>query len=304
MINRIINKMSDSLNETLGLNAPNNKEDGNSGKDNLLLPYNIKNKKGDGEVGEDAVGKGEDDTVGKDIVGKGEDDSVGKDEDDTVGKDEDDDDGVGEDDDDGVGEDEDDEDEDDDGVGEDEDDDGVGEDEDDVNDIITGIVENDYKYDSDSDEETDSDSDGDDLSENYDNDDSDEEYEKKFKKIDKLYEKNVNKHSEIIKLNNSKLNLLSRCIKNKNKIPIDPFHATIPILTKYERAKILGIRCEQLSSGCKPLINSQYYKRYDSNILIAKKELQRKKLPFIIKRPLPNGESEYWKLEDLEIIDF
>ena len=44
-------------------------------------------------------------------------------------------------------------------------------------------------------------------------------------------------------------------------------------------------------------------KKYDNNILIAKKELEKKLLPFIIKRPLPNGECEYWKLKDLEIID-
>ena len=45
-------------------------------------------------------------------------------------------------------------------------------------------------------------------------------------------------------------------------------------------------------------------KKYDTNIFIAKKELEKKLLPFIIKRPLPNGECEYWKLSDLEIIDF
>ena len=31
-------------------------------------------------------------------------------------------------------------------------------------------------------------------------------------------------------------------------------------------------------------------------------ELQEKKLPFIIKRPISNNKFEYWKLEDLEII--
>ena len=44
----------------------------------------------------------------------------------------------------------------------------------------------------------------------------------------------------------------------------------------------------------------------DDNIIdgfvIAKMELDEKKLPFIIRRPMPNGSSEYWKLSDLEII--
>ena len=36
---------------------------------------------------------------------------------------------------------------------------------------------------------------------------------------------------------------------------------------------------------------------------IAEMELKEKKIPFIIKRPMPNGGSEYWKLQDLELID-
>ena len=36
--------------------------------------------------------------------------------------------------------------------------------------------------------------------------------------------------------------------------------------------------------------------------LIALKEFEEKRIPFIVKRPLPNGSCEYWKLQDLEII--
>ena len=35
--------------------------------------------------------------------------------------------------------------------------------------------------------------------------------------------------------------------------------------------------------------------------LIAEMELKEKKLPFIIRRPLPNQTFEYWKIKDLEI---
>ena len=35
---------------------------------------------------------------------------------------------------------------------------------------------------------------------------------------------------------------------------------------------------------------------------IAKEEVHQKKVPFIFKRPFPNGPIEYWKLEDLEIL--
>ena len=36
--------------------------------------------------------------------------------------------------------------------------------------------------------------------------------------------------------------------------------------------------------------------------LIANRELQEKKIPFIIRRPLPNGGSEYWDIRDLELL--
>jgi hypothetical protein len=36
--------------------------------------------------------------------------------------------------------------------------------------------------------------------------------------------------------------------------------------------------------------------------LIALKEYEEKKIPFIIKRPLPNGGCEFWRFADLEIL--
>lgn len=70
---------------------------------------------------------------------------------------------------------------------------------------------------------------------------------------------------------------------------------TIPILTKYERARILGVRKQQLASGAKPCIDVRGMKSIDE---IAEAELEKRLLPFIVKRPLPNGTSEYWKLEE------
>jgi DNA-directed RNA polymerase subunit K/omega len=35
---------------------------------------------------------------------------------------------------------------------------------------------------------------------------------------------------------------------------------------------------------------------------IARLEYEQKKLPFIIKRPLPDGTYEYWRLADLMIL--
>ena len=36
-------------------------------------------------------------------------------------------------------------------------------------------------------------------------------------------------------------------------------------------------------------------------LTIAEEELKQK-IPFIIRRPLPNGASEYWKVKDLEML--
>jgi DNA-directed RNA polymerase I, II, and III subunit RPABC2 len=65
-------------------------------------------------------------------------------------------------------------------------------------------------------------------------------------------------------------------------------------------ARILGERAKQLSIGADPLIKVDEYIVDEYSIALL--ELKEKKIPFIIERPLPNGKSEFWKLEDLEII--
>ena len=73
---------------------------------------------------------------------------------------------------------------------------------------------------------------------------------------------------------------------------------TKPFLTKYERARIIGYRAEQIASNTPPCVDiGNLTKAVD----IAEKELIERKLPLIIKRTLPNGDTEYWKLEELEI---
>ena len=93
---------------------------------------------------------------------------------------------------------------------------------------------------------------------------------------------------------------MSRVIRDNNGTVIDPLHRTLPFITKYEKSRILGERATQLNAGAKTMIE------VDSDMIdgyvIALKEFDQKKIPFIIKRPLPNGAVEYWKLEDLEVI--
>ena len=85
-----------------------------------------------------------------------------------------------------------------------------------------------------------------------------------------------------------------------NNIVIDELHKTIPMLTKYEKTRVLGIRAKQINNGAKPM--TKVPDNVMDGYLIALKELEEKIIPVIIRRPLPNGSSEYWKLKDLEII--
>tara|TARA_Y100000816_G_scaffold280474_1_gene253875 strand:+ start:430 stop:726 length:297 start_codon:yes stop_codon:yes gene_type:complete len=74
---------------------------------------------------------------------------------------------------------------------------------------------------------------------------------------------------------------------------------TLPILSIYEKTKILGLRLSQLEKG-----SLSYLKDFKDFTIkeIALKELEKKLLPYIILRKLPNEIIEYWKLEDLIII--
>jgi DNA-directed RNA polymerase I, II, and III subunit RPABC2 len=71
------------------------------------------------------------------------------------------------------------------------------------------------------------------------------------------------------------------------------------ILSKYEKVKILGVRTEQLQRGAEPLI--KWEGEFDPR-RIAKEELAQRKTPFMIRRKLPDGTLEYFRLEDMIIL--
>ena len=79
----------------------------------------------------------------------------------------------------------------------------------------------------------------------------------------------------------------------------DPHHKTQPFLSVFEKTKILGFRTNQLSQGARPFVKVPAHVK--SYLEIAKIELEERRLPFIIKRPLPNGSFEYWRLSDLAV---
>jgi DNA-directed RNA polymerase subunit K/omega len=141
------------------------------------------------------------------------------------------------------------------------------------------------------DNESDSDSEND--------EETDEHYLQKFDiDINKNYLVDV--HPECLHHNYDEIETLTVIIRDSNNIIIDPLHKTIPFLTKYERARILGQRAKQINMGAQSFIKIP--DNVIDGIIIAELELKQKKIPFIIKRPLPNGACEYWNVNDLENI--
>jgi len=80
----------------------------------------------------------------------------------------------------------------------------------------------------------------------------------------------------------------------------DRSHTTYPFLTLYEKTKVLSLRASQLARGAPPFIDVPEY--LTDVYEIAKSELEAKRLPYILKRPLPDGNYEYWRLADLMIL--
>mgnify|MGYP006083322751 CR=1 FL=1 len=93
---------------------------------------------------------------------------------------------------------------------------------------------------------------------------------------------------------------INKTVDNEFDIKTYDFSKNItkPILNKYEKATILIMRCEQINNGFLPLI--QNYDKYDTIEEIVEKELELKKIPFIIKRNL-NNRFDYWKLNEMTI---
>jgi DNA-directed RNA polymerase subunit K/omega len=137
-----------------------------------------------------------------------------------------------------------------------------------------------------------------------DDDDDDDDGEMYLQKFDKSVNNNyiLNNHPESITQNYDEILSMTKVLRDDNGIIIDDLHKTIPYLTKYEKARILGQRAKQINSGAPPFVKVP--ENVIDGYIIAELELKEKRIPFIIRRPLPNGGSEYWSLKDLEDISF
>lgn len=81
---------------------------------------------------------------------------------------------------------------------------------------------------------------------------------------------------------------------------IDTRHKSVPYLTPFEKTKVIGFRANQLAKGAQLLITLEPNQKHVTDVLeLARMELEQRRLPFIIKRPMPDGSFEYWRLKDL-----
>ncbi len=98
---------------------------------------------------------------------------------------------------------------------------------------------------------------------------------------------------------NSVLQSVPPSFKNRDG-QLDGKHRSVPYLLQYERTRILGFRTNQLSQGAIPYI--QVPEHVTTVREIARLELEARRLPIILKRPMPDGSFEYWRLSDLLIL--
>lgn len=137
-----------------------------------------------------------------------------------------------------------------------------------------------------------------------DEDDDEEDGESYLQKFNSQVNKNyiTDFHPECLINNYEEIAGLTKIVRDSNGNIIDDLHRTIPFLTKYEKARILGQRAKQINTGAKAFIKVP--PGVIDGYIIANVELLQKRLPFIIRRPIAGGGCEYWNLKDLENIAF
>lgn len=107
-------------------------------------------------------------------------------------------------------------------------------------------------------------------------------------------------HPELIMHNHHEVEAMCRIVRDEDGNIVDPLHRTQPFITKFEKARVLGERAKQINAGASPMVTVD--EEIIDGYLIALKEYEERKIPFILRRPLPSGGCEYWRFSDLELI--
>ena len=113
--------------------------------------------------------------------------------------------------------------------------------------------------------------------------------EKEIAEIDKECEIIRNRKIITKDLQHKKVEITSK----DNQIIIGP-----PMLTRFEKARIMGARALQLSLGAPVFI--EIPKNATSSLEIAMEELKQRVIPIVIKRTLPNGDYQHIAIDQFE----
>ncbi|XP_038878213.1 DNA-directed RNA polymerases II, IV and V subunit 6A-like [Benincasa hispida] len=88
--------------------------------------------------------------------------------------------------------------------------------------------------------------------------------------------------------------------EKEDEEPVERARKTSKFMTKYERARILGTRALQISMNAPVMVELE---GETDPLEIAMKELRERKIPFTIRRYLPDGSYEDWGVDELIVED-
>ncbi|KAL3524241.1 hypothetical protein ACH5RR_017075 [Cinchona calisaya] len=94
--------------------------------------------------------------------------------------------------------------------------------------------------------------------------------------------------------------ILGDNVDKQEEVPVDRPRKTSKYMTKYERARILGTRALQISMNAPVMVELE---GETDPLEIAMKELRERKIPFTIRRYLPDGSYEDWGVNELIVED-
>ena len=132
-----------------------------------------------------------------------------------------------------------------------------------------------------------------------------------FETYKKLREDELTLDGKISEKDQAKIDKECEVIRKREIIERDPIHEPIeiinkkgpvstgpPTLTRFEKARIMGARALQLSYGAPSFIKIP--KNATTSLEIAMEELNKRVIPIIIKRTLPNGDFQIISLDQFE----
>ena len=101
--------------------------------------------------------------------------------------------------------------------------------------------------------------------------------------------------NELILIDSKKTNFNIVSVSKSYENYISKKKKTLPYINKYEKAKIFGIRAQQLANGMQPMV--PIHDKINIREIVTA-EYKQKKLPLILRRYLPDSSYEDWRVSD------